>query len=153
MLMQQNNCKTRAGSRERSRLASVLTVLALLMTAVTGAWAQTSDKETPLTLQATAEGCIYIINPKDGMKYKVGNDEKQTITGTDDVAINVNAGQTVQFFGNGTSITAYGDEHASNSTRFGSSVKCYIYGNIMSLVDEDGFAKATELTADYAFKL
>ena len=36
--MKHNNCKTRAGSRARSRLASVLTVLALLITAATGAW-------------------------------------------------------------------------------------------------------------------
>ena len=131
----------------------LLLLLALLMTAVTGAWAQTSDKETPLTLQATADGEIRIYDPKDGMKYKVGDGEKQTITGTDYVTIDVNEGQTVQFFGNGTEITAYGDEQGDNYTHFGSDVKCYIYGNIMSLVDETGFAKATELTADYAFQL
>ena len=136
---------------KRNRL---LLLLALLMTAATGAWAQTSDKETPLTLQATADGWISISDPKVGMKYKVGDDgQMQTVTGTNYVTIDVNEGQTVQFFGNGTSITAYGDEHASNSTRFGSSVKCYIYGNIMSLVDETGFAKATDLTGDYAFQL
>ena len=134
---------------KRTRL---LLLLALLMTAVTGAWAQTSDKETPLTLQATADGWIYIYNPKEGMQYKVGNDEKQTVTGTDNVAINVNEGQTVQFFGNGTSITAYRDEQGYG-TYFGSSVPCYIYGNIMSLVNEDDFAKATDLTADYAFDM
>ena len=152
MLMQQNICKTRAGHRARSRLASVLTVLALLLTAATGAWAQTSDKETPLTLQATADGTITIYNPKDGMKYKVGDGEKQTVTGTDNVYINVNEGQTVQFFGNGTSITAYGVEQGFD-TKFDSSVPCCIYGNIMSLVNETGFATATDLTGDYAFKL
>ena len=131
----------------------LLLLLALLMTAVTGAWAQTSDKETPLTLQATADGEIRISDPKDGMKYKVGDGAKQTITGTDYVEIPVNEGQTVQFFGNGTEITAYGDEQGDNYTHFGSDVKCYIYGNIMSLVDETDFAKATELTGDYAFQL
>ena len=135
---------------KRTRL---LLLLALLMTAATGAWAQTSDKETPLTLQAAADGYISIFDPQDGMKYKVGNDEKQTITGTNYVDIYVTEGQTVQFFGNGTSITAYSGEQGSNYTHFGSSVKCYIYGNIMSLVNEDGFAKATELTGDYAFQL
>ena len=133
--------------------ARLLFLLALLMTAATGAWAQTSDKETPLTLQATANGMIYIFYPKVGMKYKVGDGEKQTVQGTDNVAINVTAGQTVQFFGDGTSITAYGVEQGSNSTYFNSNVKCYIYGNIMSLVDETDFATATVLTADYAFKL
>ena len=133
---------------KRTRL---LLLLALLMTAATGAWAQTSDKETPLTLQATADGEIRIYDPKVGMKYKVGNDEKQTVTGTDYVYINVNEGQTVQFFGKGTEITAYGVEQGYG-TYFGSSVPCCIYGNIMSLVDEDDFAMATELTADYAFK-
>ena len=139
--------------RPKVKQKRLLLLLALLMTAATGALAQTSDKETPLTLQATADGWISISDPKVGMKYKVGNDEKQTITGTDYVTIDVNEGQTVQFFGNGTEITAYGVEQGSNYTQFNSSVKCYIYGNIMSLVDETGFAKATELTADYAFQL
>ena len=121
------------------------------MTAATGAWAQTSDKETPLTLQATANGMIYIYNPKEGMHYKVGDDEMQTVTGTDNVAIYVTEGQTVQFFGNGTEINAYGVEQGGG-TRFYSTVPCYIYGNIMSLVNETGFAKATVLTADYAFR-
>ena len=134
------------------KLTRLLLLLALLMTAVTGAWAQTSDKETPLTLQATANGVISISHPKANMKYKVGDDgQMQTVTGTDDVDIYVNEGQTVQFFGNGTSINAYGVEQGYG-TYFGSSVPCCIYGNIMSLVDETGFAKATALTADYAFK-
>ena len=132
----------------------LLTLLALLMTAVTGAWAQTSDKETPLTLQATADGWISISDPKVGMKYKVGNDEKQTITGTDYVEIPVTEGQTVQFFGLRTAIEAYGVEAYADDpgTSFGSSVPCYIYGNIMSLVDELDFATATVLSRPNAFR-
>ena len=40
--------------RPKVKQKRLLLLLALLMTAATGAWAQTSDKETPLTLQATA---------------------------------------------------------------------------------------------------
>ena len=136
---------------KRKRL---LLLLALLMTAATGAWAQTSDKATPLTLQATADGKIFIYNPKDGMHYyKVGDGEKQTVTGTGTVEIPVNEGQTVQFFGNGTTIKAYGVEDYADDpgTYFDSSVPCYIYGNIMSLVDETGFATATVLIRPNAF--
>ena len=129
----------------------LLLLLALLITAVTGAWAQTSDKETPLTLQATADGEIRISDPKDGMQYKVGDGAKQMVTSTGTVEIPVTEGQTVQFFGNGTEINAYSGEQGYG-TYFDSSVPCCIYGNIMSLVDETGFAKATALTADYAFK-
>ena len=132
----------------------LLTLLALLITAVTGAWAQTSDKETPLTLQATADGKIYIYNPKDGMQYKVGDDAKRMVTGTDNVAINVNEGQTVQFFGLRTAIEAYGVEAYADEygTYFDSDVPCYIYGNIMSLVDELDFAKTTVLSRPNAFR-
>ena len=132
----------------------LLLLLALLMTAATGAWAQTSDKETPLTLQATADGKIYIYNPKDGMQYKVGDGAKQMVTSTGTVEIPVTEGQTVQFFGLRTAIEAYGVEAYADDpgTSFGSSVPCYIYGNIMSLVDELDFATATVLSRPNAFR-
>ena len=41
--MKHNNYKTRAGRRARSRLARVLTMLALLLCVGTGAWVQTES--------------------------------------------------------------------------------------------------------------
>ena len=129
----------------------LLSILALLLVAATGAWAQ---KDTPLTLEAKTGGQIVVENPPVGMKYKKNDEEKKTIIedyyyDADGKRLNlyVNYGDKVQFFGNGTSIKSY------SGTKIGSGYTgCYIYGNIMSLVDEDGYATATELTADRAFE-
>ncbi len=119
----------------------LLSILALLLMTATGAWAQ---KDTPLTLEAKDFGQIVVENPPVGMQYKK-NDEGKTAVTSD--PINVAIGDKVQFFGNGTSITSY------SGTKIGSGFTgCYIYGNIISLVDEENFATATTLTGDYAFQ-
>ena len=41
-------------------------MLALLLMAATGAWAQ---KDTPLTLEAKTAGTIVVSSPKSGMQY------------------------------------------------------------------------------------
>ena len=110
--------------------------------ASTGAQAQT-DLETPLTLEAITKGTIVVENPQSDMQYSLNGGDKTAVTST---AIQVNAGDKVQFFGNGTSITSYSGTYITGGT-----ADCYIYGNIMSLVDENGFATATELTGDNTF--
>ena len=134
----------------------LLSILALLLMTATGAWAQ---KDTPLTLEAKNFGQIVVENPPVGMKYKKNDEEKKTITedydydaDSKEFRLNVIEGDKVQFFGNGTSIKSYYNTEDYSSTRIGSGVDCYIYGNIMSLVDETGFATATELTANRAFQ-
>ena len=102
---------------------------------------------TPLTLEAKTDGTIHIEEPTVGMKYKKNTDDKVTISTTADIDINVSAGDKVQFFGNGTSITSYSDD--SHTTRISDgTAECYIYGNIMSLVNESGFASATSVSAN-----
>ncbi|MBP3775890.1 MAG: leucine-rich repeat protein [Prevotella sp.] len=129
----------------------LLSILALLLMTATGAWAQ---KDTPLTLEAKASGQIVVENPPVGMQYKKNDEEKKTITedyyydaGGKRLNLNVDKDDKVQFFGKGTSITSY------SGTKIGSGYTgCYIYGNIMSLVDEENFATATELTDDNTFQ-
>ena len=100
---------------------------------------------TPLTLEAKTDGTIRIEKPAIGMKYKKNTEGKVTISTTDDIDIPVNAGDIVQFFGNGTSITNYDD---ARTNFFDGTADCYIYGNIMSLVNETGFASATSVSAN-----
>jgi hypothetical protein len=134
------------------RKTRLFSILALLLMAVTGAWAQ---KDTPLTLEAKTAGTIVVLGPQSGMQYSKNYGAKTELTadagydsGKGVWTITVAVGETVQFYGNGTSITSYGN----NSVRiaFGSA-DVYIYGNIMSLVDEENFATATELTDADAF--
>ena len=59
------------------------------------------------------------------------------------------AGDKVQFYGNSTNIAAYGGY--SGGTKIGGSGSLKVYGNIMSLVDENNFATNTTLTANSTF--
>ena len=131
----------------------LLLFFALLLVAATGAWAQADMLETPLTLEAKTAGTIVVSSPKSGMQYSKNGGVKTELTKDAGYnssyykwTITVAIGDEVQFFGNGTSIASY------SGTRIrGGDADCYIYGNIMSLVDEDGYATATELTDDDAF--
>ena len=115
-------------------------------------WKVEEDMLTaPLTLQATADGTITITNPQYGMQYSVDDGEKKNIM-TEYVEIEVSAGQTVQFYGKGTKIKAY-YVATDNHTRIQCSADCYIYGNIMSLVDEKGYTNNTTLPADNTFRM
>jgi hypothetical protein len=113
---------------------------------------------TPLTIKALTAGTIKVNNPKAGMKYNKKNgttsgakgllaatDTKTAMSGTTE--INVDAGDEVEFYGDGTNITSY-----NGTTISGGTAQCSVYGNIMSLVDEENFATATTL-ADNAFNI
>ena len=99
---------------------------------------------TPLTMEAITAGTIVVNSPKSGMQYSLNGGTKTAVTTT---AINVAIGDKVQFYGNGTSITNYFGTQITGGT---AEVK--VYGNIMSLVDETGFASNTTLPAEQTFR-
>lgn len=102
------------------------------------------NRVTPLTLEALTAGTIVVANPRSGMQYSLNDGAKTDVTGD---AINVNVGDKVAFYGNNTNITNY------NGTRIaGGTADCKVYGNIMSLVDEEGFATADTLRDQYTFR-
>ena len=105
----------------------------------------------PMTIEAITAGTIQVAQPKEGMQYSKNGGAKTAVTTSIDVA----AGDKVQFYGNGTSITSYGGDSPSNSTQItgsGDGFTCKVYGNIMSLVDEENFATAKTLSGDYNFR-
>ena len=102
---------------------------------------------TPLTLEALTEGTIVVNYPQSGMQYSLNGGAKTTMTET--TTIEVSVGDKVQFYGNGTSITTYFDPKRTKIAGGTANVK--VYGNIMSLVDEEGFATNTTLREIYAF--
>lgn len=112
---------------------------------------------TPMTMEALTDGTI-VVNysviqcTPPSMKYSLNGGDKTTISST--TTINVSAGDKVQFYGNGTSITAYLgtiDEGFYQIKITGGTASVKVYGNIMSLVDETGYATATTV-AEYAFQ-
>ena len=100
-------------------------------------------KKTPLTIEAITDGSIVVENPKAGMKYKKNNNPKTEMTGT--TTINLKKGEKVQFYGNGTKIKNY-----LGTVFLGGTAFVKVYGNIMSLVDEEGYATATGLSGQNA---
>ena len=100
--------------------------------------------EIPLTIEALTAGNVVVREPQSGMQYTLNGGAKTAMTGAQTV-ITVAVGDKVAFYGNGTSITSY------LGTTIGGTAEVKAYGNIMSLVDENGFATATTLTANDAF--
>ena len=100
----------------------------------------------PLTLEAITAGSICVFNPQNGMKYTKNGGEKTALLGTgsqNKAEISVQVGDKVSFYGSGTTITNYNSTSISEGT-----AECKVYGNIMSLVDEQGFATATQVSSE-----
>ena len=100
----------------------------------------------PMTIEAITAGTITVSNPKEGMQYSLNGGETKNAVTTDEIVLN--AGDKVQFYGKGTSITSYSGTIITGS---GDGFTCKVYGNIMSLVDEEGFATATTLSVYNTF--
>ena len=100
----------------------------------------------PLTIEAITGGTIVVDNPPSGMQYSKNGGEKAAVSSVGGT-ISVSAGDKVQFYGDGTSITSY---RGTNITGSGEGFTCKAYGNIMSLVNENNFAEEITLV-DYAF--
>ena len=106
---------------------------------------------TPLTVEAITAGTIVVQSPKSGMQYSLNGGAKQAVcpSCTTTTNIPVEAGQKVQFYGNGTSITVYDGTKIGGS---GDGFTCKVYGNIMSLVDENNYETTTTLpNVDFVF--
>ncbi len=102
---------------------------------------------TPLTIEAVSAGTIVVNidgTLQTGMKYSVNGGTPTLITTTTLIG-DLKAGDKVQFYGNGTSTQAYGNSPEVKILGDGDGFKTKVYGNIMSLLDEEGFATKTDL--------
>ena len=109
---------------------------------------------TPLTIEALTAGTIQVnmtAELKTGMKYSVNGGDKVTIQTTTTID-GLKAGDKVQFYGNGTKTQYYGFFPEVSIQGSGDGFQTKVYGNIMSLLDETGFATMTDLPDDsYVF--
>ena len=94
------------------------------------------EADDPLTIEAApfTNGYISVINPLQGMKYSKNNGEKIPIESN--IEIHLEQFDVVQFYGNGTDYSG---------TKIVSGINMSLYGNIMSLVDEENFATITTM--------
>ena len=109
---------------------------------------------TPLTIEAVTPGTIVVDiggTLETGMNYSVNGGTKTFITTTTSIE-GLKAGDKVQFYGNGTQTQVYGGSPEVKIQGSGDGFKTKVYGNIMSLLDEEGFATKTDLpNAQYVF--
>ena len=101
---------------------------------------------TPLTIEAITPGTIQVYidgTLSTGMKYSVNGGDKVTIQTTTEIPVAKD--DKVQFYGNGTSTQVYGSNPQVRIQGSGDGFQTKVYGNIMSLLDETGFATKTEL--------
>jgi hypothetical protein len=114
-------------------------------------WRMTPDPtvtlSTPLTFLAVTDGTIVVNKPKNSMKYYKNGAVATVITET--TTIDVKAGDKVAFYGKGTCYYASDNNHTTFS---GGTARVRVYGNIMSLLNETGYATATELSKDQVFR-
>ena len=110
--------------------------------------AQTTDggqATMPLTMECLTDGTIKVGMTgtlSTGMKYAVNGGDKTTIT-TATTIEGLKKGDKVQFYGNGTDTQAYGDNPTVKLA--GGTAEVKVYGNIMSLLDEENFATKEDM--------
>ena len=111
-------------------------------------WRMTNTMQSvPLTVEALTDGTIVVDKPRSGMQYSKNGGAKISISSTaNPTTIDVSKGDKVQFYGNGTIIKCY-----DVTSIAGGSAQVKVYGNIMSLVDETGYASKTTLTESNIF--
>ncbi len=100
----------------------------------------------PLTLEAITDGTIVVNNAPYGMQYSLNGGDKTTMSGQN-CTINVTTGDKVAFYGNKNAIPSY-----FNTTFRNGTAQVKVYGNIMSLVNEESFVTAKTLTSESAFR-
>ncbi len=105
--------------------------------------ASVDAKELPLTLEAIEDGVIVIINFNtfDNLQYSKNKGTKTNVIGN----IPVSAGDKVCLFAEGPK------DEDTDSLRINCSADCYIYGNIMSLIDPVNYKNLTTINKKNCF--
>jgi hypothetical protein len=104
---------------------------------------------TPLTMEAIEDGSFNIVNP--GMRYiqyNINGGTTWTSSHSNPITIPVMAGDKVQFRGNNASYC--NSEYGSDPTNFTSTSPCYVYGNVMSLINQNTWTYNKTISSDYA---
>ena len=103
---------------------------------------------TPLTFEALNAGTQVSIKNPGGytIEYKVNTGE-WTSSSSNPITINLDAGDKAQFRGNNPT---YCDD-GSNMTQFSCDKDCYVYGNVMSLINATDYGTARTLNQSYTF--
>ena len=110
---------------------------------------QESMLHTPLTLEATEDGTTIAITNQVQVPFEYAIDGGARTPASGDVSLTLQKGQVVQFFSTNPALSA-----DNKSFNIKPDKKCYVYGNVMSLIDDgpDGFAKDVVINGPEALK-
>ncbi len=110
-----------------------------------------SSESTPLSIEAKDADLNVTVtiagfsSDEINLKYSLdGGTTKSDVTSGS--GISVSAGKTICFYGDRTADGSY-----SKYINIDCDSACYVYGNVMSLIDSDGFEDLTSIDYDYAF--
>ena len=128
----------------------LFSLLATIVCAVSVRAQAFNPYSTPLTFEAMEAGATvtYSIGSGDLPPIEYSTDGSTWTSSSSEITITLaNIGDKVSFRGNNAT---YRDNNY-NYAKFSCSKDCYIYGNIMSLVDATGYATATTLSSERTF--
>jgi len=108
----------------------------------------------PLTFEAMADGVTVKLHifqtAQPTLQYSKNGGEWTTLTFVDkynSTSISLDTGEKLSFKGDNTTLT----ENQNGYCRFECYGDCYVYGNIMSLLDKDNFPTNETLSAGFTF--
>lgn len=117
-----------------------------------------SELARPLTIEVASDTQIYVKNPWSTLKYKKNGGEAVQIIATEPefsgngmmALIDVKSGDKIEFYADGSE-----NKTASYPLTIYCSygTECYVYGNVMSLLDSENFATLKEITEERAFEM
>ena len=106
-----------------------------------------SEKETPLTLENYGSSDMKVtiqfsnLTASDSkLKYSIDGGEKQDVTLSTSVDITVPAGKTISFYDDRPTTTEDSTIYTINCDK-----ECYVYGNVMSLINSTDFKDLASL--------
>ncbi|MBR1939033.1 MAG: hypothetical protein IJ836_08805 [Spirochaetales bacterium] len=106
-----------------------------------------SEKKTPLTLENYGSSDMKVtiqfsnLTASDSkLKYSIDGGEKQDVTLSTSVDITVPAGKTISFYDDRPTTTEDSTIYTINCDK-----ECYVYGNVMSLINSTDFKDLTSL--------
>lgn len=109
---------------------------------------------TPLTLEATEDGTTVTITNKSGVTFSYTVNGGTPVSTSSNASFTLQAGDKVQFNSTNSALGVRTDPDDPNSYNYLNIMvdkKSYVYGNVMSMVNDNGGDFAADLTlADYA---
>ncbi len=104
---------------------------------------------TPLTLEATEDGTIVTITNKSGVTFSYTVNGGTAVTTSTNATITLQAGDIVQFNSTNSALGKKYSDHIDALTIIVDK-KSYVYGNVMSMVNDAGDFATDVTLADYA---